>query len=339
MIWYKKNNGRYEFRFDHHLINDFNTCDRYFQFKHMPDANGQVWSGRGWSSAIQIGIWWSRTMELFYREMAMNQMPPSASYMGKFAADAWNEQNLTTQFQANDPDYLDKFGGPEGALVMALEYYESFAQVDFRSWTIVGAEKGFGLRNEILVGEDDQVVVHYVGKPDLVVIENASGKLLPVDHKTKDNIPGNINDQFKPHPQTAGYIFACNELAHQLGLSTKDTDRCIIRVAARLRPTDNPRKKKDGSPGVVRPRFVNVYPNYSLAELEEWRSGIMAKARRLRFAIEHDEFIPRESACHLFYHGCQFRSVCSTTPASRELVLKSNFTKVDQWSPYSVEED
>ena len=339
MIWYEiEPNGRYHFRFDHHLINDFNTCDRYFSFRHVPDADGKVWSGRGWSSAIQIGIWWARTMELFYREMSFGTLPPPA-LIQKFAAEAWKELDLDTQFQLNDPDYYHKFNGPEGALQMAMEYYESFAELDHRAWTIIGAEKGFGLRNEILVGEDDRVIVHYVGKPDLVVIENASSKLLPVDHKTKDNISGNINEQFKPHPQTAGYIFACNELAHQLHLSTKDTDRCIIRVASRLRPTDNPRKRKDGSPGVVRPRFVNVYPNYSLAELEEWRHDIMAKARRLRWAIEHNEFIPRESACHLFYHGCMFRGVCSAPPAARELVLRSNFTKIDQWQPYTVDED
>lgn len=334
-----ESDGRYHFKIDHHLISDANTCERYFKFKHMPDAEGKVWSGRGWSSAIQVGIWWSRVMELFYREMSIEASLPHQSLMEKFAVDAWLSQNMNAQFQLNDPDYYDKFGGPQGALQMALEYYDSFAAVDFRSWTIIGSEKGFGLRNEILVGEDQDVVVHYVGKPDLVVIENSSGKLLPVDHKTKDSIPGNINEQFKPHPQTAGYIFACNELARQLGLSTKDTDRCIIRVAARLRPTDNPRKQKNGAPGIKRPRFVNVYPNYSLAELAEWQHDIMAKARRLRYTIEHDEFIPRESACHLFYHGCQFRGVCSTPPASRDLVLRSNFTKIDPWTPYNVEED
>lgn len=343
MIWYSKewsgknpvtglDTERYHFRFDHHLINSFNTCDRYFQFKHMPDANGLVWSGRGWSSAIQVGIWWSRVMELFYREMSYGDVP-SPSHMQKFAADAWVEMQMDVNMKQHDPDYYDKFKGAEGALCMALEYYESFADVDHRNWTVIGAEKGFGRKDEVLVGEDDKVIVHYVGKPDLVVLENASGKLLPVDHKTKDSVPGNVNEIYKPHPQTAGYIFACNSIAHELGLSTKDTDRCIIRVAARLRPTDKPRS------GVKRPRFVNVYPNYNLDELEEWRKDIMAKAHRLRYAIEHDEFIPRESACHLFYHGCQFRGVCSTPPASRELVLKSNFTKIEPWTPYSVEED
>lgn len=366
MIWYEIEQNqygsalRYHFRFDHHLINDFNDCDRYFQFKHMPDENNKVWSGRGWASAMRIGIWWARTMELFYREMSFGTLPSSA-LMTKFAADAWSEescqlcrgekadhdnkdhpwtpQSMKNDFQKHDPDGYDKFKGAEGALQMALEYYDSFAEVDFRSWKIVGAEKGFGLNNEILIGEDDLVVVHYTGRPDLSVLEYASGKVMPLDFKTKESIPGNVNELFKPHPQTVGYIFAINELVKQLGLSTKETDRCIIRVCARTRPTDNPRKKKDGSPGVIKPRFVNVYPNYNSAEIEEWKQGIMAKARRLRYAIEHNEFIPREKACHLFYHGCQFRGVCSTPPASRELVLRSNFTKIEPWTPYNVEED
>ena len=347
--------GRYHFRFDHHLINNFNTCDRYFKFKHIPDSDdGMVWTGRGWSSAIQVGIWWSNLMELFYREMSFGEFPTSNS-MQKFAADTWTKrtckecrrdadehdgldhpfdgQSMNVDFVKNDPDYYDKFKGADGALLMALEYYNAFAAIDYKDWTIIGAEKGFGLKGEVVVGEDDTVKVEYTGRPDLVVLENSSQKVLPLDHKTKDSIPGNADRLFKPHPQTAGYIFACNRMAHDLGLSTQATDKCIVRMAARIRPTDKPRD------GVRKPRFKNIYPVYTASELAEWQRDIMAKARRLRTAIEKDEFIPRESACHLFYNGCQFRGVCSTAPESRGLVLKSNFTKIKAWSPYNLEDE
>lgn len=358
MIFYNvMSDGRYHFRFDHHLINNFNTCDRYFKFKHIPDTDdGMVWTGRGWSSAIQVGIWWSRVMELFYREMSFGDVP-TASAMQKFAADAWTQKtcrqcrldedehqpmtadhpfdpiSMAVDFPKHDPDYYDKFKGGDGALLMALEYYESFAELDHRNWTIIGAEKGFGLKGEVLIGEDHELKVEYTGRPDLVILENASSKVLPLDHKTKDAIPGNADRLFKPHPQTAGYIFACNRMAQDLGLSTKATDKCFIRLAARLRPTDKPRD------GVKKPRFKNIYPVYSESELLEWQHDIMAKARRLRYAIINDEFIPRESACHLFYHGCQFRGVCSSPPETRNLVLKSNFTKIKAWSPYNLEDE
>lgn len=331
--------GRYRFRVDHHTINDFNTCDRYFEYRHMPDAAGLVWGTKGVSIKIALGSWWSSVMELFYREMTFGALP-SEHHMLKFASDAWREHNME-QYAQQDPEVFDKFGGLPGGQLMAMEYYEAFAKQHFAQWTIVGAELGFGWRDEMPLGEDDKVVVYYGGKPDLVIWEKSQNMVMPLDFKTKDSVPGNAALKYKPHPQTAGYIFAVTQMMNTIKLARPETQptapksptKCVIMVCARFRPTDKPRS------GVRAPRFLPIYPNYDASEIEEWRASVMEKCRRLRDSIERGVWTPRESACHLFYHGCAFRRVCSSAANTRDFILKADFIKQEPWHPYTPEED
>lgn len=332
--------GRYRFRVDHHLISDFNLCDRYFNFRHMGDSQGNVWGSKTLNLKIALGSWWSTTMEMLYSEMAHNVLP-TEHHVYKFASDAWREHDMDA-YKNSDPEVYDKFGGSDGARLMALEYYHSFAEQHFKQWRVIGAELGFGWRDELPLGEDDKVVVYYGGKPDLVILDQSQNMVMPLDFKTKDSVPGNASVMFKPHPQTAGYIYAVGKMLdiliveraadHALTTMPKAPTKCIIMLCARFRPTDKPRS------GVRAPRFLPVYPNYSEAEIEEWRTGVMEKCRRLRDSIERSVWTPRESACHLYYNGCAFRRVCSMPANTREAVLRSDFVKLAPWKPYDIED-
>jgi hypothetical protein len=332
--------GRYRFRVDHHTINDHNTCDRYFSYRHMADSQGRVWGSKTLNIKIALGSWWSSVMESMYHEMACNTLP-TEHHIYKFASEAWAEHNMES-YKNSDPEVFDKFGGLDGGRLMSLEYYESFAKQHYNQWTVIGAELGFGWKDELPLGEDDKVVVYYGGKPDLVVLDNAQNMIMPLDFKTKDSVPSNSSVQYKPHPQTAGYIYAVKTMLEQIMSqtevktftgTTKSPTKCIIMVCARFRPTDKPRN------GIRQPRFMPVYPNYSADEIEEWRRSVMEKCRRLRDSIERNYFPPRESACHLFYHGCAFRRVCAVPANIREATLKSDFVKIEPWTPYVPAED
>ena len=328
--------GRYRFRVDHHTINDYNTCDRYFKFRHMGDPSGLVWGSKTLSMKIALGSWWSSVMESLYHEMTFGTLP-TEHHVYKFATDAWSEHNMETYKNSNDAEVFDKFGGVDGGRLMALEYYEQFAKHHFTQWQIVGPELGFGWKDELKLGEDDRVVVYYGGKPDLTIIDRSTNMLIPLDFKTKDSVPSNASVMYKPHPQTAGYIFADTELINQINRenpvnAVRPPDKCIIMVCARFRPSDKPRS------GVRAPRFAPVYPTYSAAEIEEWRMSVMEKCRRLRDSIERGYFPPRESACHLYHNGCMFRRVCSTPPNARDMILKADYVKIDPWVPYNTED-
>jgi hypothetical protein len=346
--------GRYRFRVDNLLINDFNTCDRYFMFRHMGqavagDATAKpvVWAAKTLNFKVALGQWWSSVMERLYDEMKNSGKLPSEHHVWAFATQAWTDHEME-QFLQSDPDTFHKFEGLDGARAMSLEYWDAFARQHFQSWRIIGTELGFGWSNdaqgrpEMYLGEDDKVVVYYGGKPDLVIVDMATNMLMPVDFKTKDSIDGNTSLLYKPHPQTAGYIWAVRNMLQKMLESGTELfkevaplppTKCIVMVCARFRPTDKPRS------GVRKPRFMPVFPAYSEAEIEEWRVSVIEKCRRLRDAIERDIWIPRESACHLFYHGCMFRRVCSTPPNMREQVLKADFIRVQPWQPYTVSED
>lgn len=335
--------GRYRFRVDHHTINDYNTCDRYFSFRHMGDTNGQVWGGKSLNIKIALGSWWSSVMESFYHEMTYGSLP-TEHHMYKFAHEAWllHRMDDYAKTDTKTVETYDKFGGADGARLMALEYYQAFAASHYKQWQIIGAELGFGWKDELPLGEDDRVVVYYGGKPDLVLLDRSQNMIIPLDFKTKDSVPGNVSVMFKPHPQTAGYIFAVSQMldvmsqnlqSSEMHIGPKKPTKCVIMMCARFRPTDKPRD------GVRKPRFVPVYPNYTADEIEEWRQSVMEKCRRLRDSIERNVWTPRESACHLFYNGCMFRRVCSVPAAVREATLRSDFVKIDPWKPYDVEED
>jgi hypothetical protein len=337
--------GRFKFRIDHHTINDHNTCDRYFKFRHMTDDAGLVWGSKTLNIKIALGSWWSSVMEYLYHGMAYGELP-SEHHVYKYASDAWAEHDME-RYKTQDQKSLEvyeKFGGPDGARLMALEYYQAFAQAHYTQWQIIGTELGFGWKDELPLGEDDRVVVYYGGKPDLVILDKSQNMIMPLDFKTKDSVPGNVSVMFKPHPQTAGYIFAVSKLIEQLKAmyqtdgnrvipDVRQPTKCVIMMCARFRPTEKPRD------GVRKPRFCPVYPNYTADEIEEWRLSVMEKCRRLRDSIERSVWTPRESACHLFYNGCMFRRVCSVPANVRETTLRSDFVKIDPWKPYDVEED
>jgi hypothetical protein len=334
--------GRFKFRVDHHTINDYNTCDRYFKYRHLPaDPSGQVWGTKTLNIKIALGAWWSSTMELYYNEMSPQHGPksfPAETSVSQFAIDAWKLHDM--ERYRNDPvakDVYDKFGGPDGACLMALEYHKAFGKSHYTNWTVLGPELGFGWQDEVLLGEDDRVVVYYGGKPDLTIYDKSQNMVMPLDFKTKDSIPYNAHVMYKPHSQTAGYIFGIGKIknniqSYNLG-DTLPPTKCIIFVCARFRPTDKPRA---GS--LIKPRFVPIYPHYTQDEIEEWRLSVIEKCRRLRDSLERDVFPPRESACHL-YAGCVFRRVCSAPANIRETLLRADFVKQDPWIPYSIKSE
>lgn len=316
--------GRWAIYVDNHLISTFANCEAQFYLAHIRHLRPK---GRGYW-AMNIGSWWSAVLEHFYKQVAAKKEITLAEAL-KIGVEQWNELQMDT-LATVAPKKFKAFGGRDGVIVMVEEYWRLFGHHDTKNWHIVAAEAGFGRRREVCVGENDKVVVFYIGKPDLLIIE--SGRLMPLDHKSVDSVnQKKLNEQYKPHPQTAGYIFATNELAKLQGLEP-NVDRCIINVAARNKPTDTPR---DGGP--PRPRFTRIYPNYTKMEIEEWRRQIIIKASRLRYCIENDEWMWNEKSCHI-YGGCNYRVVHSSTEGSREVVVQSHFVQVEPWVPYEVDE-
>jgi len=244
------------------------------------------------------------------------------------------EQQLSIDRLRVEADRLDKLNTlPVGPILMAVQYYNQYAENDFRNWRIIGAENPFGGKNEVLVGEDDKVVVYYQGRPDLIVYDKQIDALMPLDQKTKDYIDYGIDLQYKPHSQMTGYVYATQTVARSLGWD-RVVDRCIVSVCARkVRKTA---LKKGETP---KPRFRRVFPTFNPQEVQEWQRTIMKKANALRRVVKTNDPIRADGfACHV-YGGCDYRLICSQPEGGHGSIKKADYVKVKPWSPLFEDED
>lgn len=323
--------GRFCFFVDATLIKDFAICERRFMFRHIKNLRqkrvktGQV-SLEYISFPISIGGWWSDVMEDFYNHLK-DKTPISEKQIQDIAIKNWAKHNLDALEKIN-PEPFEKFGGLSGAVLMLKDYYDNQYLIDRSTWKIIAAEAGFGLNKEVLVGESNRVVVYWIGKPDLVVIEN--DRLIPVDHKTVTKIDGRTAGKYKPGPQMPGYCFAVETVAKSLGIDRR-VDRAIINICARERPSDKPRD------GKKKPRFIRAFPAYNREEIEEWRRLIVSKCERLRQCIQTDVWDWGYQSCHnIFMRECEFLKADSQPPSARNIILMSDFEVGKAWQPYSV---
>jgi len=322
-------NDRWAFYFDASMMGNFSDCETKFQYAyHYPDGDkfGRLQLRGDRSFSMSVGSWWSAVMSDFYELMAAGNL--LLAHVMESAGRNWVKLKMD-EFKTLDPKRYEAFGGDSGALLMISQYFTAQADIDRQSWRIIATEAGFGRKRECLIGENDKVVVYLIGVPDLIILTQE--RLMPVDHKTKDKIDRDIQGQFKPHRQTAGYIYSTNLIAKDLGYD-RVVDRCVINVAARSEPTDKPRD------GIKRPRFTRVYPSYSQEELKEWQADNIADATRMREAIETDHFRHNDQACHKYNRNCAYRPICSVKPSSRLVVIKANYEVAKAWVPYEVDE-
>jgi hypothetical protein len=316
--------GKMAFFVDATIIKDFLACDMYFYERHIKNLRRK--EGKGPKPlSMMIGGWWSDVMESVYGQMQKG-LDLSGALLQEYATKAWVANELDIAATTNT-EALAKFGDLAGAMLMLKEYVDSQYMIDKRNWKIIAAEAGFGLNKEVYVGQSNRVVVYWVGKPDLLVIEN--DRLIPVDHKTVTKVDGRTIGRYKPGPQMPGYCFAVETIAKQVGIERR-VDRCIVNICARERPSDKPRD------GKKKPRFIRAYPSYTREEIEEWRRQMVLVCEEIRRGIETGNWIWRTDRCHNMYmRDCDYLSVHSQTPMARDIVLQADFAPSIPWRPYS----
>jgi len=335
-------------KLDNLFLNDFSICEQLFKYRHI-DCQ-RLKGGRSWYSTF--GIWWAHVLEDIYKETGSRQEaglgPPEKGDFIAAAVRWWLKDDMDhfalvapKQYQAFAVGYVSvninqrQFKMPVGAVNIAAQYNDYYTRMrDFENWRIIATESTFGLKQDVIVGENDEVVVAYQGRPDIVGFDKGKQLLEPADNKTTAKIDGDFSEDWDTNPQIKGYVVAVRELAKQLNLKISEpVNSCLINGAARDEPSKNP---KDG---IVKQRFTRIRVKFDDELLDEWRHDLVAKASRLRHCIEHNEWIWRTSACNYQYgHPCEYRSVDSLTPANRPLLFKSHYTIVEPWSPQIVGE-
>jgi hypothetical protein len=319
--------GRFEFFVDASLLKSFSLCEAYFHLKHIKNLRPKSLAVTK-PFAMAVGSWWSDVMEQFYNAIRDGRALDRMAIEG-IALSAWASNGLEA-CAAMEPDRFEKFGNLAGAVLMLKEYYDSQYLIDVQNWKIISVEQGFGLKKEVLLGETRSSVVYWIGKPDLVVVENNS-RLTPVDHKTVTRIDGMTTSRYKPSTQMPGYAYACEIIAKQIGLDVR-VDRVIINICAREKPSDNPRGGK-----AKKPRFIRAYPNFTREEIAEWKRQVIMKCDRLAHCLRTNEWAWSETTCHSMYmRPCEFLKMHSITPSARDTVLLADFQESQPWVPYQT---
>jgi hypothetical protein len=306
-------NGQWEFFVDSSALREFLDCEAKFELRYI-----QRIMTRGREFKMDIGSWWSGTLELYYNALRAGSL--SKTDVVDFASHVWDNRKME-ELKIDSPKSYEDFGGKAGGVAMALEYYEWASPLDAARWRIISVEEGSGRLRELLVGETPHVKAYYIVKPDLFVVED--GVLTPIDHKTKDFINLRLIHDYKPHLQTLGYVFAGQELARSLNLDVQ-CDRTTINVAARKVP-----KTKDS----IKPRFMRFPVQYSVDQITAWRTRVVRACERLRYCIENNIFAWNDNSCHK-YAGCSYRPIHSQPEGSWPIVISSSFVKGPIWTPY-----
>ena len=319
-------NGKTVFFIDATLLKNLSLCERYFYLHNVenkrPKSHLKVKP-----FPMAIGAWWSDVMELFYNYMRDRRVI-NLQDIQQFALTAWAKNNLDDCMLA-DPDRFAQFGDIAGSVLMLHDYFASQYQIDDKNWQIIGVEEGFGLNKEVFIGESNEVIVYWVGRPDLVVLENRE-RLFPVDHKTVSRIDGSTTGRYKPSTQMPGYVYSTEVIAKSLGYSYK-VDRCVVNICSRSRPSDNPKK------GPKRPRFVRAYPTFNKDEIEEWKRGVISKCERIAHCLKYNDWLWSETSCdNIYMRQCDFKKMDSSVPNARDIVLAADFTTVEPWKPYQL---
>lgn len=345
--------GRWRIKFDAHMIGDFGTCETLFNFKHVPkeDHEGQVLRQRGgYSWYATFGIWWAHVMEDFYFHIQGAQAPdlvkpepPTEGDLIRYATKWWLTDDMD-RFALLAPKNYEKFSQgyiglefagkqikfPVGAVHFAQGYWQYYQSMrDFDNWRVIATESTFGTSGDVIIGQTAKVVVAFQGRPDIVIYNNSKSWIEPVDTKTTSSISSDFIDSWKPNAQLTGYCVAVHELCKQLKIETPEISHCVINGAARDIPAVKPR---DGGP--PKPRYDRIRISYSSDELLEWQEQMVIRAERLRYAIEHNKFMRRESACHNQYgHPCEYREICNKDLKDRETIIKGGYEWKEAWTP------
>lgn len=162
------------------------------------------------------------------------------------------------------------------------------------------------------IHEDSDMIVDLFGTIDAVMMNEASGLILPADHKTSSRLY-DFYQMINPNHQYTGYLWAAREV---LGLKT---DSFLVN-ALEVKP---PPKTARGS----KPNFARQVTTRTEDDFAELRDAVML-AIMTYVTNEQANTWPMSSPgpCSK-YGGCQYLEVCSAPKSLRESVIRSRYSE------------
>jgi PD-(D/E)XK nuclease superfamily len=153
--------------------------------------------------------------------------------------------------------------------------------------------------------------VELFGTIDTVLRNEASGEVLPGDHKTSSQMGSDFLNRIKPNHQYTGYLWGAK---HALGLETENFLINGIQVKAR------PLTARGGPP-----TFTRQITKRTEQDFAEFRDVVDWACRSYLSWIKHEVWpLGPIDACSS-WGGCQFLDICSAPNSLRSNILEAKF--------------
>lgn len=192
-----------------------------------------------------------------------------------------------------------------------LGYHERWKNDRFK---ILHVEKIFAFE----LHRDDNLVVIWQGRSDLVVQYSQFNTVTVLDHKSgsRDIEPSRLSNQFM------GYAVAWGTQQVVINKINFYKNKEIDSMSPQQLAT-----YENQSGGKPFKRYVLCYDRDLLAWWKDW---VVYWAYVLKGYIEKGLYPPNLTSCDK-YAGCIFRDICKHEPKAREFVIQSRYKKVPLW--------
>jgi hypothetical protein len=303
-----------QFAWDSTSIKSFDTCPRYYYYKHI-----EGWYTFGKSVHLRFGAIYATALEHYakHRALGMERDAAIVEVVHEALIATWDYSYTSVEAaQKQDPlARIEGSGKPWDSgdthktrstlirtIVWYFEHFEDDLEVIKLSNGKPAVEYSFKLpvENDIIFCGHIDKLVEYGGSP------------MVMDQKTTKSTVGHYYfDQFAPDVQMSMYTFA-GKIIYDMPI------KGVIIDAAQV--------------AINFTRFERGVTFRTDSQLNEWYDNVMSTIERAQHAARENHFPMNTTACGN-YGGCDFRHICSKAPEVRNQFLAGNFTRAPTWDP------
>lgn len=281
------------------------TCPRKYQYK-MIDG----WQPRRKSTHLLFGGWYASALEHYHKYRALGDTLDEAlvKVVREALINTWVvESDGTDTPPQSCPWQSDHATKTRENLIRTIIWYiEEFR--DDPATTLIKSDGTPAVELSFSFAVTEDIIL--CGHLDRLV--EYAGAVYVMDQKTTGStITNYFFDQFDPDTQMSLYTYA-GQLIYNHPIKGVILDAAQIAVGSS--------------------RFVRGFTFRDADKLDEWLNDALATIEQTQHYTEENYFPQRPSSCGN-YGGCEFRGVCSRSPAVRENFLAADFVKGELWDP------
>lgn len=331
-----------QFAWDSTSIKLAETCLRKYQYKMI-----EGWRPHAKSVHLEFGGWYASALERYHKLVASGMETEDATievvrlaleetwvydtceeckgtgkldvteearkkmaWAGKvdWAETECDNCNATGKLETGQPWKSDHNTKTRENLIRTIVWYLDQFGADDSMKTMKSSEGTALVEHSFALPVDNGII--FSGHLDRVV-EYAHHPYVQDQKTTGSTITSRFFEQFTPDTQMSMYTFA---------------GRAIFSIPVKGIVIDG------AQIAVGFTRFERGFAFRTEDGLNEWYDNTMYHIETAQAATRENHFPMNTSSCHNFA-GCEFRGICSRSPAVRPQFLKAEFTKGERWDP------